>query len=146
LYIFYLYSRLVSTHLTGLSIITGAQTGVSAVAVSGPNAIISRASFDPPITEDALNRFTFNIIPDRDLAPQLDLVANLNQKIRCTAPVDKFGACHEARRTLCEILYTCGTKNRPALCNCVTEFGYPEPVPKQGVNKTFAEECASLLE
>jgi lipase ATG15 len=128
-----------------LSIITGAQTGVSAVAVSGPNAIISRASFDPPITQDALNTLTFNIIPDKDIIPRLDLVAKLNQKIRCTAPVNEFSSCHDERRTLCEIIYTCGTKNRPALCDCVTEFGYPEPVPKQGVNKTFAEECAALL-
>jgi lipase ATG15 len=128
-----------------LSIITGAQTGVSAVAVSGPNAIISRASFNPPITQDALNTLTFNIVPDRDIVPRFDLVAKLNQKVRCTAPVNEFAACHDGRRTLCEIIFTCGTKNRPALCDCVTEFGYPEPVPKQGVNKTFAEECAALL-
>lgn len=102
-------------------------------------------SFDPPITVEALNTLTFNIIPDRDIVPRLDDVAQLNQRISCTATVYGSAACHDGRRSLCEIIYTCGTNNRPALCDCVTEFGYPEPTPKEGVNKTFAEECAALL-
>ena len=43
----------------GLSIITGAQTGVPAVALSGPNAMLSRRSFDPPITQEDLDSKTF---------------------------------------------------------------------------------------
>ena len=43
----------------GLSIITGAQTGIPAVALSGPNAMLSRRSFDPPISAEALDSKTF---------------------------------------------------------------------------------------
>jgi lipase ATG15 len=43
----------------GLSIITGAQTGVPAVALSGPNAMLSRRSFDPPISAEDLDSKTF---------------------------------------------------------------------------------------
>lgn len=49
----------------GLSLITGAQTGVPAVAVSGPNAMLSRKSFEPPLKEESLNSKTFNIIPSK---------------------------------------------------------------------------------
>jgi hypothetical protein len=40
---------------------------------------------------------------------------------------------------LCEIMHTCGTGIRPALCECVTVYGYPEPRPTG--NRTFAEAC-----
>jgi lipase ATG15 len=43
----------------GLSIITGAQNGIPAVALSGPNAMLSRKSFDPPIRREELDRKTF---------------------------------------------------------------------------------------
>jgi hypothetical protein len=39
--------------------ITGAQTEVPAVAISGPNAMLSRLSFDPPVTAELLNSKTF---------------------------------------------------------------------------------------
>jgi lipase ATG15 len=70
----------------GLSIITGAQTGVPAVALSGPNAMISRKSFDPPVSVDALNTKTFNIVPERDPVPRFDDKAQLFQNIQCRAP------------------------------------------------------------
>ena len=128
-----------------MSIITGAQTNVAAVALSGPNALLSRESFDPPLTEEALNTLTFNIVPDRDVVPRFDDVAKLNQRIRCLAPVNDPIACHDGRRSLCEILYTCGTGIRPALCDCVTEFGYPQPKPKNTTTRTFEQACASLI-
>ena len=40
----------------GLSIITGAQAGIPAVGLSGPNALISGRSFNPPVTEEQLNQ------------------------------------------------------------------------------------------
>lgn len=40
----------------GLSIITGAQASIPAVGLSGPNALISGASFDPPVTKEQLNQ------------------------------------------------------------------------------------------
>jgi lipase ATG15 len=54
----------------GLAIITGTQTGSPVVALSGPNALISRRTFDPPLHPDDINRLTFNIIPDRDPVPR----------------------------------------------------------------------------
>lgn len=39
--------------------ITGSQTGVPAVALSGPNSMLSRLSFDPPVTAEALHSKTF---------------------------------------------------------------------------------------
>jgi len=60
------YSGVVATGHSlggGLAIITGAQADVPAVAVSGPNAMLSKRSFEPPITKEALDTRTFNIIP-----------------------------------------------------------------------------------
>ena len=49
----------------GLSMITGAQAGIAAIGLSGPNALISGRSFEPPINAEQLNRYAFNIIPNR---------------------------------------------------------------------------------
>ena len=46
--------------------ITGAQTQRPAVALSGPNNVLSRKSFSPSLSKEDLDRLTFNIIPDRD--------------------------------------------------------------------------------
>lgn len=122
----------------GLAIISGAQTGAPAVALSGPNALISRRTFDG-VTEEKLDKKVFNIIPDRDPVAHIDDVAQLNQHIACTAPKNDFVGCHYGLRSLCEIMHTCGTGIRPALCECVTIYGYPEPRPTG--NRTFAEAC-----
>jgi lipase ATG15 len=127
----------------GLSIITGAQTHIPAVALSGPNAKISRRTFDPPVTVDELDTYTFNIIPERDIVPMIDDRARLFQLINCGASANNFLGCHEAPRSLCEILTTCGSGNRPALCDCATRYGFPPPKPKG--NRTFLEACASLI-
>jgi lipase ATG15 len=127
----------------GLSIITGAQTHVSAVALSGPNAKISRRTFDPPVTIDELNTYTFNIIPERDVVPMIDDRAELFQMIRCGASANNFLGCHDPTRSFCEILTTCGSGSRPALCDCATGYGFPPPKPKG--NRTFLEACASLI-
>ena len=50
----------------GLAMITGAQTQRPAVALSGPNNVLSRKSFSPSLSKEDLDRLTFNIIPDRD--------------------------------------------------------------------------------
>lgn len=52
----------------GLAMITGAQTQIPAVGLSGPNNMISRKTFHPEISEEALNKYTFNIVPDCELA------------------------------------------------------------------------------
>ncbi|GKZ00654.1 hypothetical protein MPSEU_001017600 [Mayamaea pseudoterrestris] len=130
----------------GLSIITGAQTGVPAVGLSAPNAMLSRKSFEPPITVQALNSKTFNIIPDRDVVPQIDDPAQNFQNINCNTATQDILACHDSTRSLCEIMFTCGTGPRPAICQCVTDYGYPEPRPYEWANRTFAEACASAME
>jgi len=124
----------------GLAIITGAQTGNSGIAISGPNAMLSRKAFDPPITKEQLNTFTFNVVPDGDVVPMVGGIAQLFENVECTAPVQDLFGCHTSWRTLCELLYKCGSGNRPVLCECVTEYGYPEPVSTNG--ESFAEACA----
>jgi lipase ATG15 len=47
----------------GLAMISGAQTGTPAVAMSGPNAMLSKRSFIPEITKEDLDSKTFNVIP-----------------------------------------------------------------------------------
>ena len=124
----------------GLAIITGAQTGTQAIALSGPNAGISGRSFDPPVDHEALNRYTFNIIPNHDIVPRFDDRADNFQIIRCDTTLNNFLACHDFTRSFCEIIYTCGTGNRPAVCECHTLYGYPKPLTDG--NETFDEVCA----
>lgn len=72
----------------------------------------------------------------------IDDVAQNYQSIRCLTEFQDVLGCHSSDRSLCEIIFTCGSHNRPIPCMCVTEFGYPEPKPKTGTNRTFAEACA----
>ena len=126
----------------GLSIITGAIARVPAVALSGPNTVLTRRSLDPPVTTGQLDRYSFNIIPERDVVPKIDDPAQNYQKIRCNAGYTDVIGCHDTTRALCEAIYTCGTDGRPALCECVTLMNYPEPQPvdpSSGI--TFAEAC-----
>jgi len=124
----------------GVAFITGAQTNVTAISLSAPNAMLSRTSFDPPITADALDKRTFNIIPDRDMVPMIDDRAQDYEKIRCTTELN----CHSPTRSLCEILYACGTPyNVPFLCECVANFSYPEPTRRNGSDPSisFRDAC-----
>ena len=58
----------------GLAILTGAITGAGAIAISGLNAMYSRRTFLPPITEEQLNTRVFNTIPERDIIAHIDKV------------------------------------------------------------------------
>lgn len=116
------------------------------MGLSAPNAMLSRSSFDPPVSAEALNSKTFNIIPERDVVPMIDDKAQNYQFIRCMASLDDFVSCHDSTRSLCEIIYSCGTgygtSRRPVLCQCVSMFNYPEPIPvSEETNLTFAEFC-----
>jgi len=132
-------------HLTGhslgggIAIISGAKSGIPAVALSGPNAMLSRQAFG--ITEEELNRLTFNIIPQRDIVPLIDDVSMLFQQIRCLAPRNDFIDCHTPLRSLCEVIYSCGTLGRPALCEC-EKYGYGMPKSLDGL-RTFETACRS---
>lgn len=128
----------------GLSIISGAQTGVPAVAVSGPNALLSREIFSPPLTVDALNTKVFNLVPDRDVVPMVDDLARLYQKIDCRADKSDIFGCHDVLRSLCEVMYSCGTQGRPPICRCAKHLGYPEPRPTG--TRSFDEACANSFD
>ena len=125
----------------GLAMITAAQTGVPAVSLSGPNSMLSRQTFDPPVTAAELDSLTFNIIPERDIVPMIDDRAQSWQHIRCETELTDVIGCHDSTRSLCEIIHTCGSGDRPVVCECVTLFGYPEPTPREGVTATFSETC-----
>jgi hypothetical protein len=116
--------------------ITGAQAKIPAVGLSGPNALISGRSFHPPVTAEDMNRYTFNIIPNRDIVPKLDDPADQIQRIRCEAPVYDFVGCHSSTRSLCEILHTCGSGPRPVLCECFRDFGCKLLVSRRTVTNT----------
>jgi hypothetical protein len=165
----------------GLSIITGAQAQIPAVGLSGPNTMLTRLSLRPQVEANDLDKYTFNIVPERDVVPMLDDKAQNYQFIRCTAGYTDVVGCHDSTRyerllliaskngwhlhgfshdyilvffvgnnehidlsSLCEVIYTCGTGKRPALCECVTMFGYPEPKPTGF--RTFAEACPTAPE
>ena len=126
----------------GLGIISGAQTGIQAVAISGPNAMLSRERFG--VTAENLERYTFNIIPDRDLVAMIDDPVKNVQRIECGAQQNDLFGCHAIARSFCEIQYSCGTGAKPLICECVTGFGYPEPTPRTTATRTFTEACGAV--
>ena len=120
--------------------ITGAQTEIPAVGLSGPNNMISRMTFHPQISEEALNKYTFNIVPDRDPVPRIDDLAENYQRIQCRAAPNKPVDCHFGKRSLCEILTTCGSQQlRPIPCYCVNDYGYEQPTSVNGLD--FNDYC-----
>jgi len=127
----------------GLALISGAQSNVTSVGLSAPNAMLSRATFKPPITDYDLNTFTFNIVPNRDVVPRIDDVADLFQRIECRTDANDFFGCHAASRSLCEIMWTCGSGTRPTFCMCHKKYGYPEPKQWNETGRTFQEACAN---
>jgi hypothetical protein len=73
----------------------------------------------------------------------IDDKAQNYQEIRCLADFQDVIGCHNSVRSLCEILYTCGSGRRPIPCECVEVYGYPEPTPKEpDINITFSQACA----
>jgi lipase ATG15 len=128
----------------GIAMISGAQTGVQAIAVSGPNAMLSGLSFTPQVLPDQLDKYTFNVVPDNDPVPRFDDLAQNYQRIQCNAPASSIIGCHSILRTLCELQYRCGTGDRPAICECNTVFGYPKPLTIG--DGEFDELCANSTE
>jgi lipase ATG15 len=87
----------------GLAMISGAQLQVPSIAISGVNTLISRETFDPPISEEDLDKYTLNIIPDRDLVPMIDDPAQNYQRINCSAPRNDPFNCHRKFILMLEI-------------------------------------------
>lgn len=125
----------------GTAIIAGAQAGILTVGISGPNALIGRQTFTPPVTKEQLDTLIIDIVPDSDIIARIGGESRLIQHIRCTAPGNDLFACHSMWRTACELAFSCGTNGRPALCMCVERFGYPEPI--QNGTRTFEQACAA---
>ena len=71
----------------------------------------------------------------------LDDPADQIQYIRCNAPFNDFIGCHDAMRSVCQILYTCGSGDRPPPCDCVTKYKFPEPTSTG--SRTFKEACSA---
>jgi hypothetical protein len=114
----------------GLAFINGAQNSLKSFALSAPNVLLTRKSLDPAVSAAALDQYTFNVIPERDVTSLLDHPAKNVQEISCqSTKSDNIWACGNARRTFCEIAYSCGGQKRPVPCDCALEFGYPVPVP-----------------
>ncbi|KAG7374006.1 lipase class 3 [Nitzschia inconspicua] len=127
----------------GISLITGAQTNIPAIAISGPNNVFSRQTFVPPLDLDTIDSMLFNVIPQRDIVPMTDQAGLLTQSIECRAKVNDLFGCHTATRSLCEIMHRCGSYSRPPPCECAVKYGYP--VPEQiGGNQTFSDVCGTL--
>ena len=127
----------------GLSLITGAQAKIPAIGFSAPNALISGSSFKPAVTEEDLNTYTFNVIPNWDVVPKLDDRADQIQYVQCTADMGTAMLfCHFMTRTICEIMTTCGTGDRLAVCECHTQYGYEKPTFLGDGEDPFDELCA----
>ena len=93
--------------------------------------MLSRNTFIPPLTVEELNTYTFNVVPAADPIPMFDDLARLYQNINCTAEKHDLFGCHHISRSICEIQYTCGSASRPVLCECVMDYGYPDPLLEQ---------------
>ena len=66
----------------GLAVILAAQTNASAVALAGPNSVLARGTFLPPVSLDALNTRTFNVIPAHDYVLRSEWMENV---VSCSA-------------------------------------------------------------
>lgn len=78
--------------------------------------------------------------------PEMILFRFFATVIRCEGEFSDVVGCHTALRSLCEIVVNCGSGNRPVICECVTDFGYPEPERVTDEEITFAEACQAARE
>lgn len=96
------------------------------IAFSGPNAGISGLSYG--IEDETFDRFSINIIPERDIVPMVDDPPLVSEKIRCIAkPEEGVVTCHSILRTACELMIACGSRDRPAFQGC-EQYGYEAPL------------------
>ena len=133
----------------GLAMISGAQSKVPAIALSGPNAVLSRRTFSPTVSLEALDKYTFNIVPDRDIVPRLDDLAQNYQRIKCRSGLSDPISCHFGARSLCEVLLQCGSKGRPIPCKCARAYEdiYTDSLVESVFNsgETLDQECPKVI-
>lgn len=126
----------------GIALISGTQTHISAVGLSAPNTVLARDTVNPKLELDDLKKYTLNIVPERDIFPKIgDQLAV--EKIKCRADTKDSFSCHDAGRSLCEMLYSCGTVKRPVYCECMEMYGFPEPLPVDNKELSFREVCSA---
>jgi len=112
----------------GIAMLVGAEKQIPAVAFSGPNAMLSRRKFG--ISKKDLDAFAVNIIPRGDPVPTVDDQALLTESILCRAKRGEyFGACHEIKRTMCELEHVCGSGPRPPIAICNETYDFPAAIP-----------------
>ena len=129
----------------GLALITGSQTQTMAVGVSAPSAVMGRSAVTPKISLADIEQYTYALLPQRDIVAQLGGEHKNSAIIKCRADIHDTLSCHKApQRSLCELLYTCGNVKRPVYCECVREFGYPEPTAIDGSGTRFESMCEAL--
>ncbi len=73
---------------------------------------------------------------------QIDDSGMLTQKVACIAPANSFIDCHAPARTLCELMWKCGSNGRPVPCECAVKRGYPDPVQVSG-DQSFSDVCGT---
>ena len=128
----------------GLALITGAQSDAFGLAISGMNPTLMRKSLDPPVSIDTLNAHLFNVIADNDPLGHLGDPIRNHQSVNCrTWPSEAGVNCHSFWRIMCEFLYMCGSSEDRGgtLCICHEKWGYPEPLPRSGTNRTLDQAC-----
>ena len=68
-----------------------------------------------------LEEFNVNVIPDRDIVPEVDIPSSRAQHFHCHAPGNPFATsleCHLTRRIACELQALCGHEGRPRILEC----------------------------
>ena len=126
----------------GLTLITGAQTQTKAIAISAPSAVMSRVAVTPEISLDQIKKHTYAVIPQMDIVPRLGGAHMNSASIKCRTGLSDMFDCHFAKRTLCELMFTCGNVKRPVYCECLS-MGYPEPSSIDGSESSLGLLCES---
>ncbi|GBG33299.1 Hypothetical Protein FCC1311_034351 [Hondaea fermentalgiana] len=111
----------------GIAMLVGAAESVPAIGISGPNSVLSSLKFG--FNQSMLDAFAVNIIPRGDPIPTVDDQALLTENILCRVGRGAYlGACHELKRTFCELQYICGSGDRPPVSICNTIYQFPAAI------------------
>ena len=123
--------------------ISGSQSKSFAIAFSSPNMKLSRTSFSPRISQENLNKYSFNVIPDGDIVAMIDDPMKRHERIECRLETNRSFMCHFPTRTFCELNFVCGSNGRPVPCVCAKQLGYPKPTRIMNATneKSFEEIC-----
>eukprot|EP00956_Cyclotella_meneghiniana_P015664 scaffold24155_cov89-Cyclotella_meneghiniana.AAC.1 len=128
----------------GLALITGAQTETRAIGISAPSSTMTRSAVTPEISLEDIKQYSVTLVPQRDIISHLGGRHDNSNQITCRASIKDSFSCHLAFRSLCELLYTCGSKvKRPVYCECLS-FGYPEPKSSDESETSLEASCQNL--